>query len=490
MKISLKAKMGLVLAFLIILTVTILSVLVLKGIETNERDQLESELIQKSKAAEQTIRQSYLTNDSSLNIDFFLQQKGQRLASSIASQSGMQTVLYNQKGQEAGSSIPIGQKSVDVSDMLSYALKGKIAYQISGASLIYFAPVSIDNQFIGAIRFDHSLKNNQQFIADIRHLFRTGGTIAEAAFLIGYAYFYRIASLIATLQKTSQQIRKGHYLTDVPFKRRDELGELSQGLFFMSTSIEKNIDQMNEEKRKLELAISKLQSLEQQQKQFIGNISHEFKTPLTSIKAYVDLLDMYRDDPQLMKDGVQNIRKETDRLHEMVDKILKLSALEKYDFEQRPESVELKRLLEDICDRMKGKAAKFDLTLHTNIKESVVWADRESLIHIFINLIDNAIKYNEPGGKVEVTSYTLKNSIIVDVANTGIGIPPEAEAKLFQPFFTVNKDRSRLSGGTGLGLALVKDLTKKQKGVIKLHHSDSAWTLFKVSFPLRNKEMS
>jgi signal transduction histidine kinase len=139
---------------------------------------------------------------------------------------------------------------------------------------------------------------------------------------------------------------------------------------------------------------------------------------------------------------------------------------------------------------MKGKAAKFDLTLHTNIKESVVWADRESLIHIFINLIDNAIKYNEPGGKVEVTSYTLKNSIIVDVANTGIGIPSEAEAKLFQPFFTVNKDRSRLSGGTGLGLALVKDLTEKQKGVIKLHHSDSAWTIFKVSFPLKNKEMS
>lgn len=166
--------MGLVLAFLIILTVTVLSVLVLKGIETNQRDQLESELIQKSKAAEQTIHQSYVTGDPSLNTDSFLQQKGQRLASSIASQSGMQTVLYNQKGQEAGSSIPIGQKDVDVSDTLSYALKGKIAYQISGSSLIYFAPVSIENQFIGVLRFDHSLKNNQQFIADIRHLFRMG----------------------------------------------------------------------------------------------------------------------------------------------------------------------------------------------------------------------------------------------------------------------------------------------------------------------------
>ena len=227
---------------------------------------------------------------------------------------------------------------------------------------------------------------------------------------------------------------------------------------------------------------------EMELKQEITNISHDLRTPLTSIKAYVDLLDMYRDDPQLMEDGVQNIRKETNRLHEMVDKILKLSALEKYDFEQRPEQVELKRLLEDICDRMKGKAAKFDLTLHTNIKEAVVWADRESLIHIFINLIDNAIKYNEPGGKVEVTSYTLENSIIVDVANTGIGIPPEAEEKLFQPFFTVNKDRSRLSGGTGLGLALAKDLTEKQKGVIKLHHSDSKWTIFKVSFPLKTEK--
>ncbi|MEK1829358.1 hypothetical protein AAAC51_10090 [Priestia megaterium] len=98
---------------------------------------------------------------------------------------------------------------MDVSDTLSYALKGKIAYQISGSSLIYFAPVSIDNQFIGAIRFDHSLKNNQKFIADIRHLFRMGGTIAAAAaFLIGYAYFYRIASLISTLQKLHSRFEK------------------------------------------------------------------------------------------------------------------------------------------------------------------------------------------------------------------------------------------------------------------------------------------
>ena len=120
---------------------------------------------------------------------------------------------------------------MDVSDTLSYALKGKIAYQISGSSLIYFAPVSIENQFIGVLRFDHSLKNNQQFIADIRHLFRMGERLQRQqlfnwlCLFLSHCFSHRYAS------KTSQQIRKGHYLTHVPFKRRDELGELSQGLF-------------------------------------------------------------------------------------------------------------------------------------------------------------------------------------------------------------------------------------------------------------------
>ncbi len=491
MKMSIKFKISVVLALLIILTVAALSVLVLKGIENNQRNRVEEELLQKSEVAKQSIRQSYLTEDNSVSIESFLQQKAQRLASSIALQSGLQTVIYNQKGMEEGSSLPIGQRDVEIADTLSYALKGQVAYETKGSSLFYVAPLSIENQQIGAIRFDYSLADNQEFLAEIKRLFLIGGIAsAGAAILIGYLYFYRIANRVTTLKNASFQLQNGTFLDSPPFQGRDELGELSSGLYVMSTAIQRSIAELNEEKRKLELAVVKLQALEQQQKQFIGNISHEFKTPLTSIKAYVDLLDMYRDDPQLLEDGVENIRKETGRLHEMVDKILRLAELERYDFEQIPQHLQLDEVVADVCKRMQGKATKFNLKLKVNVHKAVVFADRESLFHIFMNLIDNAIKYNEAGGEIVVTSHQDNEHVAIDVANTGAGIPMDAREKLFQPFFTVNKDRSRISGGTGLGLALVKKLTEKQQGYVELRRSDMEWTLFRVTFPRKLNEES
>ena len=217
-----------------------------------------------------------------------------------------------------------------------------------------------------------------------------------------YLFYNRFAVAITKLKKSADSIREGEYITESPVKRKDELGELGQGIYYMSTSIQQNITDMHAEQQKLQLAIEKLQALEQQQKQYIGNISHEFKTPLTSIKAYVELLDMYRDDPQLLEDASSNIGKETERLYEMVEKVLHLSALEKYDFENLAEDVEVGALLEDACGRMRGKAEKFALRMELDIHPAVIRSDRESLMHIFINLLDNAIKYNVPGGVIRV----------------------------------------------------------------------------------------
>lgn len=490
MRISIKLKMSIVIVTLLILTVSVLSVLVLRGIELNQQQRIEELLAKQGEVAEQYVRQNYVTGDVKLEPGAYMTQRGQRLSLYIGMLSGMRVGLYDANGKEVGDSLPLGGVSRDLSDTLDYALTGKIAYQTSGDSLIYFSPLQGEDGLMGVARFHYSLKNDQQFVQTIRDLFVTTGIIVLAAgFIFGYGYFFRLASVISRLRMASHHIREGRYLSEPPVRRRDELGELSRDIYYMSSAIEKYIGGMREEQRKLELAIRKLQALEQQQKQFIGNISHEFKTPLTSIKAYVDLLGMYRDDPKLTDEAIGSIGKETERLHDMVEKVLRLSSLEKYEFEQQAEAVELRELLLDLCGRMRGKASKFGLTLETVLEPAVVWADRESLMHIFVNLVDNAIKYNVPDGRIIVSSSTADGYATVSVKDTGIGIPQEARAKIFEPFYTVNKDRARISGGTGLGLPLVQQLTEAQKGTIEIdeYGGDNEGTEFCVKFPVHGQ---
>jgi signal transduction histidine kinase len=196
-------------------------------------------------------------------------------------------------------------------------------------------------------------------------------------------------------------------------------------------------------------------------------------------------MDIYRDDSALQEDAVHHIRLETDRLHEMVEMILRLAALEKYEFEYRAERVNVRDLLLDLLDRIKAKADRFDVAVESRLEPAFIWADRESMVHILINLLDNAIKYNVSGGRIIVSNRLENESVVIDIADTGIGIPEEARDKVFEPFFTVNADRSRGSSGTGLGLALVKQLVDKHGGTIELSDFDGG-TLFRLTFPSLN----
>ncbi|MEW9123528.1 MAG: HAMP domain-containing sensor histidine kinase, partial [Thermotaleaceae bacterium] len=265
--------------------------------------------------------------------------------------------------------------------------------------------------------------------------------------------------------------------------RKDEIGSLSQGIHGMSERIQKSIQDMEEEQKKLKVAINKLSLLDQQQKQFIGNVTHEFRTPLTSIKAYVDLLEMYPDDLELLEKAKTDIKSETQRLYEMVEKVLQLSAMEKYDFEYNKEKLEIGQVIEGVINSLRGKIEKFGIELETDLKETYVEADKDSLTIILVNLLDNAIKYNHTRGNIHVKNYQKDNQVVVEIANTGMGIPEEAAQRIFEPFFTVDRNRSRENGGTGLGLSLVKRTVEGQGGSIALMKSDSKSTVFSVILP-------
>jgi two-component system phosphate regulon sensor histidine kinase PhoR len=478
---SIKFKFSVFLAVLLLLTVAVLSFLVLDRIKRNQQKQYEAYLAQQAETTNLYFVQLSLSEPFLMPEDF-LSSGGNELAAYLSQVSGLPTLLYDTAGIKVGESIP-DNKAINLNDALSYALLNKIVYQEEGDILYYLYPMTKNGRQIGILQLNYYLTENIEFYNYIRMLFiYIGAGVFAISFILGYIYFNSFANVILKLKKMTDRIRGGDYNIEVS-RRRDELGKLGEGIYDMSRQILKTIDGMKQEQEKLTLAVNKLSALEKQQREFIGNVTHEFKTPLTSVKAYLDLLEMYPDDESLMITSKDNIRRETERLYDMVDKVLQLSALEKYDFEYTIEKINIRELIIKVCNSLKGKMDKFGIEAELILDEQYIEADKENMVIILINLLDNAIKYNKPQGKIIIRSYKANQKVYIEISDTGIGIPPEAAEKIFEPFYTVDKNRARMTGGAGLGLSLTKKLIEKQGGSISLMKTNSDGSTFMLSFP-------
>jgi signal transduction histidine kinase len=483
MKNSIKTKSAAFLGLLLIFTLGILSYSVLNGIKDNQQKNYEALLSQQADVANLYISQAYAT-EATMNIEEFFKNRGPVIAKQIGNFCNMQTILYTMDEKEVGNSFPLNARG-DILDTLAYSLQGNRAYQIMGETLDYLAPIHLSGVQVGVVQLCYSLKDYNTFYKDILRLFIIiGSIIFVLSFIIGHLYFNKLAEDILKLKVAIEHIKAGEYGIKTSLNRKDELKELNQGIYFMSNQIQKNIRNMEQEQEKLKLAVEKLRILEKQQKEFIGNITHEFKTPLTVIKAYVDLMKMYNDDPRLIEDAKNKIGIETQRLYDMVEKTLNLTALEKYSFEAQAEKLEINEVIEDICRRMEGKIRKFELKLDMKLQKASILADKEYMNQIFINLLDNAIKYNEPNGMISIYSFIKEQSVYIKITNTGIGIAEEVRDKIFEPFYRIDKDRSRETGGVGLGLALVKKLVQLQNGSINVLSNNENQTTFQMIFPI------
>ena len=413
----------------------------------------------------------------------FLKSKGMEYAEQMELISGQTVIVYNKNGDivsRKGASI----SSESIKETLEYASNNKTAYLTEKDSLYYLTPLKIGGEQIGVIQFHYSLRENIKFYNYIlRLLIYIGTGVFIISFILAYFYFNSFARGIIKLNQMVYKIREGQYDTTI-LRRRDEIGNLSEGIHAMSGQIRITIQGMEEEQRKLSLAVNKLSKLDQQQKQFIGSVTHEFKTPLTSIKAYTDLLEMYPDDRELLETAITNIKSETNRLYEMVDKVLQLSQLEKYEFEFQKEKVDIKLVIQSVLGSLQGKIEKFGIKLETDLSKAYIAADKDSMIIILVNLIDNAIKYNKPQGSICVKNYVKEKQVIIEIMDSGIGIPKEVVPRIFEPFYMVDKNRARQYGGAGLGLSLVKKYTEIQGGSIKLVKTSFEGSVFAISFPL------
>lgn len=230
--------------------------------------------------------------------------------------------------------------------------------------------------------------------------------------------------------------------------------------------------------------ITELKKLEKVRKDFVANVSHELKTPITSIKGFAEtLLDGALNDPEALQTFLEIIYKESDRLQTIISDLLELSKIEDEGFTLNVSKVDVHQLLQEICKVLQNRAESKDISLQIDQSRSlIVEGDEMRMKQIFVNLIANAINYTPPGGQVQIRFEEEADWVKVTVQDTGIGIEKTEIPRIFERFYRVDKDRSRNSGGTGLGLAIVKHLVEAHHGSIVVDSEIGKGSSFHVFF--------
>ncbi|MBM7554992.1 two-component system histidine kinase PnpS [Thalassobacillus pellis] len=228
--------------------------------------------------------------------------------------------------------------------------------------------------------------------------------------------------------------------------------------------------------------ITELKRLEQTRKDFVANVSHELKTPITSIRGFSEtLLDGAMKDQELLEQFLTIILKESGRLQSLIKDLLELSKIEKTDFQLTVSAIDISHLLQELMPIIRQNAAEKEITVDMEtVGPVMIDGDAGRLKQVFMNLLTNAVNYTPSNGNVDVKVTEGEEDIRVSIADTGYGIPEEDIPRIFERFYRVDKARSRNTGGTGLGLAIVKHIIEAHSGTIEVESNVGEGTIFHV----------
>ena len=215
---------------------------------------------------------------------------------------------------------------------------------------------------------------------------------------------------------------------------------------------------------------------------FTANVSHELKTPLTAISGYAELLEGGMVGAEKQNHFYQEIRKNADRLLALINDILRLSDLDRKDSELHFTEVDLYETVSECMEVLSVNAKQRNVTIELEGKTSIVCGNKDMLKELVENLGQNAIRYNNPNGKVKISVGTIDGQVALTVKDNGIGIPVSEQQRIFERFYRVDKSRSKATGGTGLGLAIVKHIVEIHDAKIELESAPGAGTTISVLF--------
>lgn len=343
-------------------------------------------------------------------------------------------------------------------------------------SMLYVASISENDRYI--IRMAIPFSGVEQY----------AGLLIPAVFIsIGISLIVSVfianrfaGSVTKPLNEIAEELNKlSQDKPEFHFKKYkyDEMNVIADTTMKMSQSVKESMDRIEFERMV--------------RQEFFSNASHELKTPLTSVRGYLELLENnIVSDENMKKDFLARIKKETINMTSLINDILMISRLETKEAEVTLSEVRLAPLVKEVCTSLEPLAKEYQVTVTTNCRPLTMHANTQQLRELLGNLITNAIKYNKPNGKVLVTVNTEHDEIIIIVEDTGVGIPEDAKVRIFERFYRVDKGRSKKVGGTGLGLSIVKHIVNYYSGSIEVQSKVGEGTKFMVRLPKHSKHLS
>lgn len=365
-------------------------------------------------------------------------------------------------------SITEGSKVVGVDHALAGEQQARITHgsRNNDEHIVVAVPIERDGRVVGVVRAWLLEKDYRASLAPSKRITALAlcGVIA-ISIIISLGLAQALIVPIRKMRQLSRRIAGGDFATRLVEPGGDELGDLSTDLNTMA---------------------SRLQELESVRRDFMGNVSHELRSPVSNIRVTSEVL--LRRAERLGDDSVElfnTVIAETERLESMIDELLELSAIASGALTLEKEVVDVKALLTEILERISPKADQKDINLGLLADPSIsVSADRARLARAVSNLLDNAVKFTPAGGQVVVSARRLEHEILIEVTDSGEGIPAGDLPRVFERFYRVDKARTR-TGGTGIGLAIVKHTAEAHGGTVEVYSEEDHGSTFRIRLPHR-----
>ncbi len=350
---------------------------------------------------------------------------------------------------------------------VSQTFKGKSAYYIDSGKnrTLYLAmPVNIGGRYNYSLAFIYDLSDADKMKRNNINIFIiTSALAASFSAILSILISNRIIAPIKNLTETTKEFSKGNLHVRVNIKDKDEVGELGDNFNAMADNIQDMIHKLKDEQDK--------------QKSFFDNFTHEIRTPLTTILGYAELL--WKTDNIEVKDkSLFHITSEGQRLLKMVERLLELSRLKRYDFQVNKTDTNLKKLVEEVCDSMQYKARRYNVELNVNLDDISYIVDPDLFKQVLINILDNSIKYSKTN-KIDISLYK-SNKVELIIKDYGIGIDDETLKNIFEPYYKGDFSRNSSIEGWGLGLSIVREIIEKHDGTIEIISGKDIGTEVKV----------